>query len=713
MLGVVPKALHNFMKYSLNILFFAGLFLQAFGLVAQEKTNFYDSLEYVVAHNPGDTTTVLQLNELFEHYSRSGGKNPKPYVEQAWQLSDSLQYQKGLALSTLNLAIANDMEGNYYEALKHYLNALKLAEETGIEDYRSRCLLSLGYYYSTQGNYRKAIECTKESAFLQEKLYGLNGAAGDWGNLGYYYLKNQQYDSALFFTLKAHEIFKAEEDTAGLGEVFYNLAGIAWEADSNARKALNHCLKAQDMYLSSSTEIEGLTECQLQIGFLYLQLENYQMAETYLNNALEKAQKNKLRNLVKNGYKYKAALYAAVGDHKKAYEMYHQFFQLYDSLYNQQSRISLKQLQTEYELETTEARIALLNKDKIIRQDELEIQVIIRNGLIVMFCLLLVFAAVLVRNNEQKRKNNLVLVKQKEEILEKNEAIIRKNEMMQEQKRAMLMQSRNLHEANQQINKQKSTIEGKNKDIIDSLNYARGMQYAILPKREQVKENLPDAFAWLQPRDIVSGDFFWYEEMGDKLFIAAIDCTGHGVPGAFMSLIADNYLRHLVRVEHIMEPDQLLERLRVYVPQVLNQATTDNQDGMDMGLCVIDLAKKELSFSGARSNLYYVQNERLYKIKGDRSYIGGRGAFMGTDFNCHKVEFKRPTRFYLYTDGVRDQFGGPNDKKFGEKQINKLLLEIHDLPMAKQQMFIKEQMQKWMEGYEQVDDMLMVGWSLP
>lgn len=702
------------MKDPIKFLVIAGLLLQALCVHAQEKTNYWDSLEHSVKYTAPDTNTVLHLNTLFDYYSSNGRKRVMPYIERALELADSLEYPRGQALSMLNLGIAYDMQGNYSNALQYYQKALRLSTALGLHDYRSRCLLSLGYFYGTQGNYSKAIECTKESAMLEEELYGLNGAAVGWSNLGYYYLRSHKYDSALFYTLKSYETFKAEKDSAGLGDVFYNLSGIAWESDSNAFKALNYCLKAQEMYLASPfTEIETLTECQLQIGFLYLQLKNYHMAGSYLKKAFDQAEANNLRYILKNAYKYKSSLYAAVGDYAKAYEMYDHFFQLHDSLHNQRSTVTLKQLQAEYDLETQEAKIALLNKDQIIKQDELELQLIIRNGFIGMFCLVFIFASVLFHNNRQKQKSNKVLVRQKEEIEEKSRAILRKNNMLQEQKQAMLLQSRNLHAANQQVSRQKATIEQKNKDITDSLNYARGMQYAMLPQVEQLKDKLPDAFAWLQPRDIVSGDFFWYDELENKLFVAAIDCTGHGVPGAFMSLIADNYLRQLVRSEKVYEPDQLLERLRTYVPKVLNQATTENQDGMDIGLCVVDLDQKELRFAGARSNLFYVQNERLYKIKGDRSSIGGQISKENAGFKSHAVQFNRTTKFYLYTDGLRDQFGGPEDKKFGEKRINSLLLEVHHLPMSKQRMLIKERMEKWMEGYEQIDDILILGWSLP
>lgn len=702
------------MKYPLKFLVIAGLVLQALSVYAQEKVNFWDSLEHSVSTIAPDTSTVLRLNELFRHYSGNGRKKALPYAERARQLADSLQYPRGLALSTLHLAIAYDMQGNYSTALQYYQQALRLSTQLGLDDYRSSCLLSLGYFYNTQGNYAKAIETTRESAMLEESMNSLNNAALGWSNLGYYYLKSHKYDSALFYTLKSYEIFKTRKDSAGLGDVFFNLGAIAWESDSNAFKALNYCLKAQEMYLGSThKEIEALTECRLQIGFLYLQLKNYHMAGSYLHKVFEQAEANNLRYILKNAYKHKSSLYAAVGEFKKAYDMYNQFFQLHDSLHNYRSTLTLKQLQAEYELETQEAKIALLNKDQIIKQDELELQLIIRNGFISMFGLLLVFASVLFHNNRQKQKSNKLLIRQKEEIEKKSKAILRKNDMLQEQKQAMLLQSRNLHAANLQVSRQKATIEQKNKDIIDSLNYARGMQYAMLPQAEQLKDKLPDAFVWLQPRDIVSGDFFWYDELENKLFIAAIDCTGHGVPGAFMSLIADSYLRQLVRSERIFAPELLLDRLRTYVPRVLHQATTENQDGMDIGLCIVDLEQEELQFAGARTNLFYVQNERLYKIKGDRISIGGQVGKKNASFRSHTVKFNRTTRFYLYTDGLKDQFGGPDDKKFGEARINSLLLEVHHLPMSKQRMLIKERMEKWMEGYEQIDDILILGWSLP
>lgn len=702
------------MRKILRITFFILLLTQFFLVHAQENNYYWDSLEHAVLLAPPDTNTVIQLNKLFNYYSSTGIKKAMPYVQRAHHLADSLSYTRGLANSTLNLAMAHDMQGNYYEALKNYYKALSLAEEIKNDDYRSRILLSLGYFYGTQGNYDKAIECARESAELEEKLYGLDAAAYAWNNLGYYFLKRQQYDSAIFYTLKSYEVFKSEKDSSGMGDVYFNLGSIAWGADSNAVKALDYSLKAEKMYKQGEyIEVEALVECKAQIGFFYTKLKKYNLAGVYLNSALSEAKRNNFRYIAQNCYKYKGELFLALGNYKRAYECLQQYHSLYDSLYSRQNLITIKQLQTEIELESQEAKVALLNQDKLIRQDEFERQLLIRNGFFIMAILLMILAAVLFRNNQLKKRSHNLLLNKKNEIEEKNKAIVRKNQMLQEQKRAMLIQSRSLHEANQQIVHQKNTIERKNKDTTASLNYARSIQYAMLPQAEQIRKTIPDAFSWLQPRDIVSGDFFWFHEQEDKLFLAAVDCTGHGVPGAFMSLIGDSYLSQIVRIEGIHEPDQILARLSKHVSHVLKQETSHNQDGMEMSLCVIDLKNRELLFSGARNNLYYVQNEILFKIKGSRLHIGGRNSELNPGFAKHSISFKRPTKFYLYSDGIRDQFGGPHDKKFGEKQLNELILEIHHLPMAKQRMLIKSRVEEWMDGYEQIDDILILGWSLP
>ena len=702
------------MKYRLK--FFVGILLmfQVYKPLAQDEMVNWDSLELSCWEQAADTNTVMNLNRLFDYYSSNGNKPAMPYIERAWHLADSLSYPKGLALTTLNLAIAHDIQGNYYQAFKSYQEALQLAGEIGNNDYRSRCLLSLGYFYSTQGSYEKAIECTREAALLEQEMYGVDAPANAWSNLGFCYLKQQQFDSALFYTQKSYEIFKVEQDSTGLGDVFFNLGNLAWEADKNAAKALNYCLKAKKMYEGSSfRQVEPIAECLAQIGFFYTQQKSYQEADLYLNEALEIAKENDLRYITKRCYSYKAALHEATGNHSKAYDFLRRYLIVHDSLKYQQSSIAIQQLQNEYDLETQQAKISILKQDRELRQEELSRQLLIRNGFIAMVGMLLVLAGVLYRNNAQKQKSNHTLTRQKDEIEEKNKAILRKNQMLQEQKRAMLIQSRSLHEANQQISRQKETIEQKNKDITDSLNYARRIQCVMLPEVAQLQKRISDAFVWLKPRDIVTGDFFWFfDEQNDKLFIAAVDCTGHGVPGAFMSLIGDRYLSEIVKVEKEYEPDRILARLNEHVFHVLKQDKSDNQDGMEMSVCVIDRAKKELYFAGARSHLFYVQDEQLHKIKGDRYHVGGKSNQSFSGFTRHTIKINRPTKFYLYTDGIRDQFGGAEDKKFGEKQLTSLLLELSQLPMARQHMLIQSKLEEWMEGYEQIDDILVIGWSL-
>jgi serine phosphatase RsbU (regulator of sigma subunit) len=628
------------------------------------------------------------------------------------KISDSLGYEGGQAISHMNLAILNDMQGNYQKAMEHYLTASRKLRDVNDEDNLAILYQNMGYFYSAQGNYRQAIDITKLAASLTTKLYGERGPAYNWGNLGYYYSETGEYDSALYYTLKAYEILKVEKDSAGLGEVFYNLGNIAYKADSNASKALNYALQAEEFYAVPPIELETLVECRYFIGSMYLETGDYANARKYLLLALQDAEQNNYRLTIKNIYQQLSAVEAAKQNWRDAYISHIRFFQIHDSLYNNRSGQKVEQLKTEYELETREARIELLKKDQIIQKDELERQMLLRNSFFGLFGLFAVVAFVLYRSNESKNRTNKLLLSQKKQIEEQHEAILRQNELLEEQKQSMLDQADYLEDANNQIVFQKETIEQKNRDITDSLTYARRMQHAMLPATKDLHKYLPDSFIWLQPRDIVSGDFYWFAKVNNKLFLAAIDCTGHGVPGAFMSLIGDVYLNQIVYQEKISSPCDILQKLHKYVRRALNQDTTSNQDGMEIALCVLDTDSKTVQYAGARNSLYFIQNNEVNKLAGDRVYVGGFLPPNFKGFTCKELALEEPASFYMCTDGVKDQFGGADDKKYGETRFKNLLLKLHKLPFEVQEVQAKAAIAEWMEGYEQIDDMLLMGWRV-
>lgn len=260
-------------------------------------------------------------------------------------------------------------------------------------------------------------------------------------------------------------------------------------------------------------------------------------------------------------------------------------------------------------------------------------------------------------------------------------------------------------------------LKKKTKDMMDSLNYASRIQQSILPSMQEIKSVFPDCFVFYQPRDVVSGDFYWFTKFDnpsgelEKIVMTAVDCTGHGVPGAFMSMIGNDLLNAIVKEKHIHEPDKILNQLHKGVRQALQQQESNNKDGMDMSLVSIDLENKKLAFAGAKNPLIYIQNNELKVIKGDKIPIGGDQQEIERIFTLHEIDISQPTTFYLFSDGYQDQFGGKKNKKFMLKNMKKLLLEIVEMPMENQKAILTENIDNWMkEGNEhQIDDMLIVG----
>ncbi len=270
-----------------------------------------------------------------------------------------------------------------------------------------------------------------------------------------------------------------------------------------------------------------------------------------------------------------------------------------------------------------------------------------------------------------------------------------------------------LENSYKEILNQKLEIEEKNKNITESIHYAHNIQLSILPNEETIKSALPNSFIYFQPRDVVSGDFYWFYEFQElnesKIVIAAIDCTGHGVPGALMSMIGNGLLNDIVKVRKILDPGLILNELHKGVRIALNQEKTDIRDGMDMALCVIDRLNANLQFAGAMNSIFYIQNDCLNEIKGNRKSIGGTQSEESRIFSTNIIELNQTTSFYICSDGYFHQFGGEFNKKFSTKKFKDLLLEIHPLEMNLQKLKLQKTMSDWIGERNQMDDMLIIG----
>lgn len=262
----------------------------------------------------------------------------------------------------------------------------------------------------------------------------------------------------------------------------------------------------------------------------------------------------------------------------------------------------------------------------------------------------------------------------------------------------------------EEIESQRVKLEHLYNEVTDSIKYAKRIQEAILPPEAEVKKELPHSFVLYKPKDIVSGDFYWVERVGSKVFFAAVDCTGHGVPGAFMSIVGYNLLKQIVKEE--TDPGKILNKLSKGVKDTLHQGLEEGttKDGMDIALCAYDVSTNTLQYAGAYNPLYLIRKGQLIEVKADKFPIGGAlKDSESRNYTSNTIPLEKGDTIYIFSDGYADQFGGKKGKKFMIKQFRQLLLSIQNKTMDEQKIFLNQTIENWMNGYEQVDDILIIG----
>ena len=310
--------------------------------------------------------------------------------------------------------------------------------------------------------------------------------------------------------------------------------------------------------------------------------------------------------------------------------------------------------------------------------------------------------------------------KEKAKVDEANRKLTVEKEKLAEDKKKvdekvkkLWSQSTAIHKEKERINELKLLIEAKHTEIIDSVNYAKRIQEAILPDRKEITSHLPDSFILFKPRDIVSGDFYWFSNKEGKSIIAAVDCTGHGVPGAFMSMIGNTVLNQIVNEKGITDPSQILNLLNEEINSSLKQTQehSESLDGMDIAICCFDMITMEVHYAGANRPLYHVtqiDNGKLTEIKPNKCAIGGLDYDVPKVFTNHTIQLQKNDIIYISTDGYADQFS-PDDKKLMTKRFKEMLLSICYKPMEEQRNYLDTFIENWRGVMEQTDDILVIG----
>ncbi len=639
-----------------------------------------------------------------------------------------------------NVGNSYNLMGNYDKAMENFLKAIEFYEKIGAKNNLSSVLYNMGALHFYKGSYDKAMEYCDQSLKLREEIKNPYGIAYSYLLKGVIFEAEKKYDEALEANNKALKIDEELGDKQGIASILLNIS-TCYINQNKLTEARKYSLDALRIIKET-----GIIKLQLNIynniGDIELRLKNYKAAVTHFLQTASLADSTGDKPELKDAYKGLATAYSFMGEYKNAFMYLQKHMDIKDTLFNAEKNRQLTEMDTKYQSVKKEKEIQLLNKDKALQKAEIEKkgEQVKRQRFIIIsaiggLVIVLIFTFFLFRLYSQKKKMNFMLANQNEEILQKNEEITAQRDEIEAQ-RDEITKQHNL------VTIQKDKIEKIHKEVTDSINYAKRIQRATLPKLDLLKNHISEYFLIFKPRDIVSGDFYWVAEVEKQLIITVADCTGHGVPGAFMSMLGMSILKEIVIKEYITHPALILKRMRKEIINALQQKGVEGdasvslsvKDGMDMALVSIDTETLNMQFAGANNPVYIVrklikpeskkvENEKLneanfetlktselYELKGDKMPIAIHEHMEA--FSIKEFQLQKGDCFYLMSDGFEDQFGGINNKKFKSKKLKEKLLAVNSLPLTEQFNSLNNTFEDWIGDYEQTDDVTLLGFKI-
>jgi tetratricopeptide (TPR) repeat protein len=616
--------------------------------------------------------------------------------------------QQGIAGCYNNIGLIHADQGQYAEALESYQKALAIRERIGDQQGIATLYNNIGLIHADQGQYAEALEAYQKALTIYERIGNLQGIATSYNNIGIIHKTQGRYAEALEAYQKALTIYERIGNQQGIANCHNNIGNIHY-AQWRYAEALEAFQKALAIRERIGDQ-RGMASSYNNIGNIHRVQGRYTKALEAFQKALAIAQSLGLQDYLDDIYlnlaQTDSALAASGLTHlwKSAY-LHHRLYAAYkDSVRNEESIRKQAQLESQYEYEKKTALLkAEQEKERALTAAQLRQRETQRNlSLLALGIALIGLAtfAILYRKIRQQRD---LIQKQADEIQQKNLALEQYNAELKSTNQA-------LEESNRIIQQQAETLSEKNEEILDSIRYAERIQRAILPSAEKWQRLLPESFLLYMPRDIVAGDFYWLEETERYIFLGVADATGHGVPGAFVSIVCANALYKAVLEEGLESPAEILWRVREVVVSQLTQAGDKVKDGMDIAL--IRFAKEDRSravFAGANRPLWIVNVEGLLEVAGTRQPIG----YVEEPKPFEEVELmlgsRAPAMVYAFTDGIVDQMGGPKGRKLLPKGLREWLLSLWSQPVAEQAESLTALFETWRGDRHQIDDVTIVG----
>jgi serine phosphatase RsbU (regulator of sigma subunit)/Tfp pilus assembly protein PilF len=630
-----------------------------------------DSLLRIIRGAGADTVKVKAMYQLGAELMDVKPDSADLMYRQALELA-----RKGGDKHILSNALSNYgafmfEKGFFSKALEYYLQRLAIIEETGDKKSLGRAYGQIGNVYIMSRDFEKALDYQKKALAIYQASDDKIWIGNTLNNIGVNYFNQKNLDSALAFFERARALREVISDKRGMASSLGNIGNVYAERKED-EKALEYMNRAEALH-EELRNLSGQSLVLGNIGAVYVQMKDGARALGYLEKGLAIALKTGNLGNQQLIYDNLNKAYDLLGNTPKAFENYREFIRVRDTLSNQQTAEDITRLQLEYEFnkKTAMEKARQEKLDEVARQ-EARRQEVIRYLLIGGFVLLVAFVLFVFRSFRQQQASNRLLQAQKDEI------------------------------------------EEQKKEIQDSIDYARLIQRSLLPSPAVIEPCFPGIFGLYRPKDVVSGDFYWFCNTRSHVYISAADCTGHGVPGAFMSSIGSEKLTEAVKDGMHTEPAQILAALNRGVRAALRQHEpgSRSRDGLDIALLRFDPDRKRVVYAGANRPLWIIRRKdgapQLVEYKPVKSPIGGLTPDDAV-YEQHVIDLLEGDRLYIFTDGFADQFGGGQERKFMTGRFRDLLLSIWELPMPEQEKALEKAHLEWRGRLEQTDDVLVIG----
>ncbi|MCD6067361.1 MAG: protein serine/threonine phosphatase [Bacteroidetes bacterium] len=687
-----------------------GLLLVLFPATLFSQTPTSDSLQQILKSAKTDTAKCRILSALVD--SEYDDKIWPQYNRQIEEICESNLkrtdldsvseriFKTSLGASYTNSGYIKKQHGDIHTALDFYFKGLKILEEMGDKKGQAEAYNNIGFIYKSQNEYQKALDYFKKCQALFEGLKDKKGITTSLNNMGYIYhalanvkqdnnKKQELLDKALFYYEQSLTNNQELKNERGIAMSQYNV-GYVYLDKGDTTKALDYFAKSLEIRRGLNEKL-GIAQTVNVVGEILFSRGETSEALKKAEEGFRIAKENGFAKALESSSKTLGKIYAGTGNWRGAYEMQLLYKQMSDSISNEKNQKELFQKGYQYEYEKKAAADSVkAEEEKKVVAIQLKQEKTQRFALYGGLALVLVFAGFIFNRFKTTQKQNRIIQLQKEKVEKQKE----------------------------EIEHQKELVDDKQKEIVDSITYAKRLQQAILPPAAYLDRYLGSNFVLYRPKDIVAGDFYWMFESEGLVLIAAADSTGHGVPGAMVSIVCSNALDKAVKEFKLREPGEILDKVTDLVLDTFAKSGEEIKDGMDISLLSIDKKNQSIKWSGANNQLWYVKpgiaGGVFTEIKANKQPIGKSDHRV--PFTTHTIDWIPGTLFYLLTDGYPDQFGGPDltsrqagGKKFKYKQLEELLQEIHYLPLQEQSRILDQRFESWKGSLEQVDDVTIIG----